>query len=211
MNDPIRGGLLLFPGFELLDAAGPLAVLGKLPGKLTMTTFAEESGPVQSAQGNTLVAEHALSDCPPLDLLVVPGGSGTRAEVENETLLRAIRQRSEEAAVVFSVCTGAALLARAGVLDGRRATSNKSAFEWVREQSSAVSWVERARWVEDGRFVTSSGVAAGIDAAFAVLSRLVGEESSARVADAIEYIRHVDPEHDPFALMPDSDESSAER
>ena len=119
--------------------------------------------------------------------------------MENEHLLAQIRDRAGHASLVFSVCTGAALLARAGVLDGRRATSNKLAFDWVREQSDAVEWVGRARWVEDDRFITSSGVAAGIDAAFAVLSRLVGEDLSVRVAAGMEYEPSRDPEHDPFA------------
>lgn len=200
MDTPLRGGVLLFPAFELLDAAGPLAVLEKVPSRLTVTTLAETPGPVESAQGTELVAEHTLTEAPPLDLLIVPGGPGTRTEVGNEPLMREIRRRADQAVLVFSICTGAALLARAGVLDGRRATTNKLAFEWVRQQSGAVDWVRSARWVEDDRFVTSSGVAAGIDAAFAVLTRLLGHDSSALVATWIEYQPETDPDHDPFAL-----------
>ena len=195
---PLIGGMLLFPGFELLDATGPLTVLGKVPSQLAMTTFAERTGSVESSLGVGLLAKHDLTDCPPLDLLVVPGGPGTRTEVANERLLHAIRERAAEARTVFSVCTGAALLARAGVLDGRRATTNKQAFQWVCEQSRDVEWVSRARWVEDGRFVTSSGVTAGIDAAFAVLARLLGEELADAVARGLEYRREHDPLNDPF-------------
>jgi transcriptional regulator GlxA family with amidase domain len=201
VDAPIRGGLVLFPGFELLDAAGPLDVLGKLPQRLVVSTLAQVEGPIRSAQGTALVAEHSLVNCGPLELLIVPGGAGTRAEVENQELLSAIRSRADEATVVFSVCTGAALLARAGVLDGHRATTNKLAFEWVRDQSAKVEWVPHARWVEDGRFVTSSGVAAGIDAAFAVLRRLLGNDIAERVAKEIEYEPERDPENDPFAAI----------
>jgi putative intracellular protease/amidase len=129
-------------------------------GTWRLVTTAESAGSVASAQGPCAVAEHALTDCPKLDVLVVPGGIGTRREVNNPALLDWLRQRSAEAEVVSSVCTGAALLARAGLLDGRRATTNKLSFAWVVEQGPRVHWVRQARWVEDDRFVTSSGVSA---------------------------------------------------
>jgi transcriptional regulator GlxA family with amidase domain len=91
-------------------------------------------------------------------------------------------RRSADTAIVTSVCTGAALLARAGILDGRRATTNKRAFQWVVEQGPRVEWVREARWVEDGKFVTSSGVSAGINMTLAVIARLLGKETSERAA-----------------------------
>jgi transcriptional regulator GlxA family with amidase domain len=177
-----------------------MAVLEKIPSKLMLTTFASHPGPVESAFGVRLDAEHSYSDCPALDLLLVPGGPGTRAEIGNEQLLETIRHRVKQARVVLSVCTGSALLARAGVLDGRRATSNKRALRWVQDQSSEVEWVRRARWVEDGKFFTSSGVTAGVDAAFAVLSHLFGEGVAEDIARLLEYEHSTDPDHDPFAL-----------
>jgi transcriptional regulator GlxA family with amidase domain len=197
---PLMGGVLLFPGFELLDAAGPLSVLGQIPSRLTMTTFAEVAGPVASVTGVQIIAAHDLDTCPPLDLLVVVGGQGTRREIANSRFLASIAERAESASVVFSVCTGAALLARAGVLDGRRATSNKRAFEWVCEQSNEVDWIAHARWVEDDRFITSSGVTAGIDAAFAVLARLLGQDTADGVARGLEYQPETNPNNDPFAV-----------
>jgi transcriptional regulator GlxA family with amidase domain len=112
-----------------------------------------------------------------------------------------IRKRAAEAEIVTSVCTGAALLARAGLLDGRRATSNKFAFKWVSEQGPAVEWIEQARWVEDGKFATSSGVSAGIDMTLAVIARIAGAEAAEWIAIRMEYDWHRDPSWDPFAKI----------
>ena len=192
-------GVVLFPGFELLDVFGPLEAFGNLPGMFRVVLVAEEAGPVASAQGPRAVADHGFADCPKLDVMLVPGGIGTREEAENPTLLGWLGRRAGEAEVVTSVCTGAALLARAGVLDGRRATTNKAFFQWVADQGPNVEWVREARWVEDGKFATSSGVSAGIDMALAVIARLVGREVSDNVARAMEYEWHTDATWDPFA------------
>ena len=192
-------GVVLFPGFELLDVFGPLEAFGNLPGMFQVVLVAEQAGPVASAQGPRAVADHGFVDCPHLDVVLVPGGIGTRDEAENPTLLRWLGRRAGEAEVVTSVCTGAALLARAGVLDGKRATTNKAFFQWVADQGPKVTWVREARWVEDGKFATSSGVSAGIDMALAVIARLVGREVSDNVARAMEYEWHTDATWDPFA------------
>jgi len=192
-------GVVLFPGFELLDVFGPLEAFGNLPGMFRVVLVAEQAGPVASAQGPRAVADHGFADCPHLDVVLVPGGIGTRDEAENPTLLGWLGRRAAEAEVVTSVCTGAALLARAGVLDGRRATTNKAFFQWVADQGPKVEWVRAARWVEDGKFATSSGVSAGIDMALAVIARLEGREVSENVARAMEYEWHTDADWDPFA------------
>ena len=195
-------GVLLFPGFELLDVFGPLEAFGHrlLADRYRVCLVAERAGAVASAQGPRAVADHGLDDCPPLDVLLVPGGMGTRREVDDPGLTGWIAARAADAELVTSVCTGAALLARAGVLDGRRATTNKRAFDWVVTQGPRVTWVRRARWVEDGRFVTSSGVSAGIDMALAVVARTVDEETAEQIARLMEYARNRDPDDDPFAV-----------
>lgn len=197
-------GVLLFPAFEVLDVFGPLEVFGNrnfadMP--FAVTTVAERPGPVASAQGPSALAEHGFDDCPRLDVLLVPGGIGTRAEVGNSVLLEWLERRAPEAEIVASVCTGAALLARAGLLDGHRATTNKRSFSWVEEQGPAVRWVREARWVDDGKFVTSSGVSAGVDMALHLTARLVGRESAETVARMMEYQWQSDPSHDPFAKI----------
>ena len=190
-----RLGAVLFPGFELLDVFGPLEMFGAL---VDLLPVAAEAGPVRSAQGPACVAEVGFSDAPPLDLLLVPGGIGTRSAVEDEALLDFLRARAPAAEVVMSVCTGAALLARAGLLDGRRATTNKVFFEVARAEGPRVHWVEKARWVEDGPYVTSSGVSAGMDMALAVIARLFGRERAEAVALLTEYTWQDDPDRDPF-------------
>jgi len=192
-------GVVLFPEFELLDVFGPLEAFGNLRGLFRVLMVAEAGGPVASAQGPRAVADHGFADCPHLDLILVPGGFGTRREVENPTLLAWLARRAAEAEIVTSVCTGAALLARAGLLDGRRATTNKAFFQWVVEQGPAVDWVRRARWVDDGKFVTSSGVSAGIDMALHVIACSAGREVADNVARAMEYEWHRNPDDDPFA------------
>jgi transcriptional regulator GlxA family with amidase domain len=196
-------GALLFPGFELLDVFGPLEVFANrnfAAPPFRVLTVAESAGLIESAQGPRAEAEHDLEACPPLDVLFVPGGMGTRAAVQNERLLTWVAERAARASLVLSVCTGAAVLARAGVLDGRRATSNRRAFDWVVSQGPRVTWVRRARWVEDGRFLTSSGVTAGIDMALHVVASVAGRDEADRIASIIEYEWHPDPDRDPFAI-----------
>ena len=194
-------GVVLFPEFELLDAFGPLEVFGHrlVAHHYRVRTVAAEAGPVASAQGPRAHADHGFANCPPLDVLLVPGGMGTRREVDNAKLTRWIAATADAAEVVTSVCTGAALLARAGVLDGRRATTNKRAFDWVVTQGPRVEWIRKARWVEDGKFVTSSGVSAGIDMSLAVIESTVDPVTADEIARAIEYCRHADADDDPFA------------
>jgi transcriptional regulator GlxA family with amidase domain len=196
-------GVLLFDGFESLDVFGPVEAWGLLAagGDWRVVTTAESAGPVASAQHVRAVADHALADCPPLDVIVVPGGIGTRRLVANEAVLAWLRARAAHATAVTSVCTGAGVLARAGLLDGRRATTNKLSFAWVVEQGPRVHWVREARWVEDGAFVTSAGVSAGIDMTCAVIAKLVSPQAAERVAARMEYEWHRDANWDPFAKL----------
>jgi len=196
-----RLGVVLYPQFELLDVFGPVEMFGNLTGVIEVTMVAERPGPVVSAQGPAVVAEYGFAECPRLDLIMVPGGSGTLTELENSVLLEWLAARSAIADVVMSVCSGSALLARAGLLDGRRATTNKMWFNALTPSGPNVQWVKEARWVEDGKFVTSSGVSAGIDMALAVIARLRGEEVSKTLADATEYDWHRDANWDPFAKI----------
>jgi len=194
-------GVLLFPEFELLDVFGPLEVFGhrSVAHHFRVTTIAREAGPVVSAQGPRALADHGFADCPALDVLLVPGGMGTRREVDDPRLVRWIATIADATRTVASVCTGAALLARANVLDDRRATTNKRAFDWVVTQGPRVEWVRKARWVEDGKFFTSSGVSAGIDMSLAMVAHMVDPVTANTLANTIEYTRHADADDDPFA------------
>ena len=202
-GSPRRVGLLLFDGFELLDVFGPAEMFGLLKSAFVIELIGPHAGPVASAQGPEAVAARDFRTVSDLDIVLVPGGVGTRQEVENEDLLGWIGQASGTAEYVTSVCTGSALLARAGVLNGRRATTNKWAFEWVVSQGPEVQWLKQARWVEDGKFWTSSGVSAGMDMALALIEKIEGSEVATKIAHGTEYDRHTDATWDPFAELYD--------
>jgi transcriptional regulator GlxA family with amidase domain len=197
----LRLGALLFPGFELLDMFGPLEMFGNMPGLVEIVTVAQEKGPVRSGQGPSAVAEYGFADCPRLDLLLIAGGLGTRTEVDNPVMIDWLRRRVPEIEHVMTVCSGTALLARTGLLDGHRATTNKMFFHEVTQSGPHVEWIREARWVEDGKFTTSSGVSAGIDMALAVIAKLAGPEMSDNLAVATEYDWHRDANWDPFAKV----------
>ena len=190
-------GVLLFPEFELLDVFGPLEMLGMLE-DVEVRLVAERTD-VASTQGPRSLVDDLLAEARDYDILLVPGGRGTRREVANPELLSWLKAKSARAEYVASVCTGSALLARAGLLDGLEATSNKLAFEWVRTQGPNVLWQPRARWVEAGKYFTSSGVSAGMDMSLALIARIYGAEQARQVADWAEYVWSDDPSLDPFA------------
>jgi transcriptional regulator GlxA family with amidase domain len=174
-------------------------MFGSLKEEFKILTIAQEPGAVASVQGPATVAEYSFVTAPPLDLVLIPGGIGTLGELENKTFLDFLCERAATAEMVMSVCSGSALLAKAGLLDGKRATSNKMFFDLARNQSAAVDWVEQARWVVDGKFATSSGVSAGTDMALAAIEQLVSSEAAERIAIFAEYQWHRDSSKDPFA------------
>lgn len=208
MNTPTRPltlGVVLYPGFELLDVFGPLEMFNSVGrDRLITHIVAQQAGPVAAGSvadgptGPKVIAEFGFDDAPPLDLLLIPGGIGTFPELENAKLMTFLRERSGAAQITTSVCSGSALLAKAGVLDGHRATSNKQYFSLATAQSAAVDWVTEARWVDDGAVVTSSGVSAGIDMALAVIARLFGADTADAIAVGTEYTWHRDADVDPF-------------
>ena len=194
-------GVVLFDEFELLDVFGPLEMYGMAPESFDIHMVAEKAGTVASKQGPKSVVEHEFGEQRRYDILLVPGGRGTRTEVDNPVLLEWLRIHSASADYVTSVCTGSALLAKAGVLDGLQATTNKRAFAWASSQSDKVRWKKEARWVEDGRFFTSSGVSAGMDMSLALIARLLGRETAEQIAIWTEYEWHSDAAWDPFAKI----------
>jgi putative intracellular protease/amidase len=196
----LRVGAALFEGFELLDIFGPLELFGLTEPPASIVMLAMSPGPIASSMGPQAVATETLGSADGLDALLVPGGVGTRRLVENPNFLQALREQAAKARFVASICTGSALLARAGLLDGRVATSNKLAFAWAAGQGPKTEWRRRARWVEDGNCFTSSGVSAGMDMSLALLERLVGRSEAQRAALRAEYRWNEDPNDDPFAL-----------
>ena len=201
-------GVVLFESFELLDVFGPLEMFGLAADHFEIRLISESGGVVASRQGPKSLCDDSFQSAPAIDVLLVPGGIGTRGEVNNPVLLNWIKERSQQAELVASVCTGSALLAKAGVLDGLRATSNKLAFAWASSQSEKVQWQKQARWVEDGKVFSSSGVSAGIDMALAVIAKLVSQQAAEDAATFAEYSWQRDADCDPFASVVGVSESA---
>jgi putative intracellular protease/amidase len=194
----IVGGVL-FPGFELLDIFGPLELLGILQDRVEISMIGTTAGPVASAQGPAAVIERAFAQVDQVDVLLVPGGIGARAGVEDPLFLSHLSRLHHTAEYTASICTGSALLARAGLLDNRKATTNKLSFDFPAAQGARVDWQRRARWVEDGNIFTASGVSAGMDMALALIERIWDRPTAEYAALQAEYLWNQDPNHDPFA------------
>ena len=192
-------GIVLYPGFEVLDVFGPVEMWANVP-DFQVVLIAEHAGLVRSAQGVQVSADYAFETAPPLDIVMVPGGVGTYTELKNPKFLSYLREQDKHTEITASVCTGSALLAKAGLLSGHRATSNKKFFSLATQQDAKVDWIKHARWVEDGKFITSSGVSAGTDMALALVARIHGKENARLLARTLEYQWSEDPANDPFAI-----------
>jgi transcriptional regulator GlxA family with amidase domain len=203
-----RVAVVLFNGFTVLDVYGPVQAFascrvqqpdGTRQPLFELFSMAEQTGVVKPGEGPSSYAEHTFMGAPEYDILLIPGGFGTRAAVNDRTFLKHLAEASRRAEVTTTVCTGSALLARTGLLDGRPATSNKIAWDWVVQQGPRVRWIRRARWVDDGAIITSSGVSAGIDMALGLIARLHGRDMALASARNMEYLWHADAADDPFA------------
>lgn len=191
-----RVGIVIFDGVELLDFAGPFEVLwaartnaadGKWVSAFEPMLLAERPGPVRTAQGVVVTVAQSLADCPGLNVILVPGGWGTRQQMKNPVLLDWLRARSAQAELTTSVCTGALVLGAAGLLDGRRATTHWQSLDLLRDSFPKVRIVENEHVVRDGQVLTSAGVSAGIDLALRVVEHYLGETVARTTARYIEY------------------------
>ncbi|QYJ93663.1 DJ-1/PfpI family protein [Shewanella spartinae] len=196
---PLKVLALVFDDYETLDLHGPLEMLGHLP-SVEIILIGPQSI-VRSYQGPRVVADRLLDEVVECDLLLVPGGMGTRKLVDDTRLLDWLRRQAKVSNKVFSVCTGAALLAKADLLDGVSATTNKMAYAWVTGLNDKVIWQPSARWVDDGRFLTSSGVSAGIDAALFYIAQTYGEAQARKIETLTEYQWNSDADKDPYAVI----------
>ncbi|KAF7162610.1 hypothetical protein CNMCM5623_007835 [Aspergillus felis] len=175
---PTSFGLALYPGFEVLDVFGPLEALNTFSrpefrsqyANFSLSVLSTSLDPVSAMPANrfnqSVVPTHTFADAPRLDVLLVPGGLGSDKQEKTQPVVDFIREQYPNLQYLITVCTGADLAARAGVLDGKRATTNKAAWKEITQKptSSKTYWVANARWVVDGNIWTTSGVSAGIDA-----------------------------------------------
>ncbi|MFI5024203.1 MAG: DJ-1/PfpI family protein [Alphaproteobacteria bacterium] len=209
-----RIGILVFDGFEPIDVFGFVEAfaisrfLGTSyfdppPYPFELVLIAREALKVKSANGPSVMPDWGFAQAldRPLDLLMVPGGAGTRPLLDAKSdpkgvaaLLKWLRAMDKKVRIMASVCTGAAVLARGGLLDGRPAATNHSAFGWVTPQGPKVLWDSVSRWVDAGKYVTSAGVSAGTDLGFYLVSRLAGRAVAEVAVSAAEYDWHRDPQ-----------------
>ncbi|HEU5382806.1 MAG TPA: DJ-1/PfpI family protein [Ktedonobacteraceae bacterium] len=194
-------GILIFDEVEVLDFCGPFEVFSVArpvePEKqgdehclFRVVTIAERDQ-IVTCRGGLLVQPHAtIEQHPPLDILVVPGGQGTRRERHNARVLDWIGQQDQQTQLTTSVCTGAFLLAERGLLNGRRATTHWASIAWMRETYPALEMLADQRVVDEGHIITSAGVSAGIDMSLHVVERLYGAEVARWTARRMEYGQH---------------------
>ncbi|KFY49017.1 hypothetical protein V495_00830 [Pseudogymnoascus sp. VKM F-4514 (FW-929)] len=216
-------GYVVFPGWEPLDVFGPLELLFEMSFyyKLTLSIISNEVGPVTTIVpphimvegeppmdvsfllGPTITATHTFKNAPALDILFVPGGEGNvvLAQANNTWIEDFVASRYDRLDYLLSVCTGSASLAKSGVLNGKRATTNKGAWAWVTSLGTNITWVPSARWTVDGNVWTSSGVAAGLDMTYAFLKSVYGTDDLDAVMNGIEYAPHTNPDWDPFSVV----------
>ncbi|GCE50347.1 DJ-1/PfpI family protein [Thermosporothrix hazakensis] len=183
--------ILLFEQVELLDFTGPFdvfAVAGNnQDAPFQVYTIAEEARPIITRYGVSVNPAFTLENCPAPDILVVPGGNGAQAVLENPRLLAWIREQHERVELLLSVCTGALVLAKAGLLKGLSATTHHSLIDKLRELAPETTIFPEKRYVDNGKIVLSAGVSAGIDMALYVVARLLGEEKARETARRMQY------------------------
>lgn len=184
--------ILLFDDVEVLDFAGPFEVFSVTaeinPDELFhVYTVAEEKKPILTRNGLSVNPDYTLSDCPQPDVLIVPGGQGTRKAMKDAKILDWVQHTANEAELVLSVCTGSLVLGAAGLLDGLRITTHHQAFDLLREVAPGAEVVEDQRFVDSGRAITSGGISAGIDMCLYVVGKLLGGDYKAKTAAYMEY------------------------
>ena len=197
MNRSRDVAILIFDDVEVLDFCGPFEVFsvagrGDNLSPFHVYTVAETSKPVMARNNLSVNPTHTILDCPQPQILLVPGGNGTRREMHNKTLIDWIRDRSGAADLVLSVCTGALLLAKAGLLEGLAATTHHNAVELLREVARNTRIEENKRVVDNGKIILAAGISAGIDMSLYVISKLLGKDQALKTAQYMEY--HWKPE-----------------
>ena len=195
---PIEVAFIMFDDYETLDVFGPAEIFGRLVDKYSLKFYSLEGGVVTNRHKVPIMTEKFETMGNDPKIILVPGGMGTRKEVNNVELLQKIEELSQTSDYVLSVCTGSALLAKSGLLEGKKATSNKRAFSWVISQNTKVDWDKKARWKVDGKYYTSSGVSAGMDMALGFLADRHGIDFARKVAKEIEYNWIEDKDNDNF-------------
>jgi transcriptional regulator GlxA family with amidase domain len=192
LSRPKNVAILIFDEVELLDFCGPFEVFlvtGRQDDSspFNVYTVAEKSDPITTRNQLSVNPQYTIHNCPQPDILLVPGGQGTRREMNNQILINWIKDCSQKAELVLSVCTGALLLAKAGLLEGLTATTHHTAIELLKEIAPNTTIVSNKRFVDNGKIILSAGIATGIDMTLYVVAKLLGKEQALKTAQYMEY------------------------
>jgi transcriptional regulator GlxA family with amidase domain len=185
-------GILIFDEVEVLDFCGPFevfSVANRLMEKpaLQVMIVAEKSRPI-GARGGLSVNPHCrINDCPPLDILLIPGGQGARTEMHNGVVLDWVKEKAAKAELLLSVCTGSLILAKAGLLDGKEATTHHAAIDLLKENAPKTTVHGGCIFVESGNIISSAGISSGIDMSLHVVAKLYGNDLARKTADQMEF------------------------
>ncbi|ALZ61415.1 MULTISPECIES: DJ-1/PfpI family protein [Bacillus] len=185
-------GIFLFNEVEVLDFAGPFEVFsvtevnGEKP--FTVYTVSENGEMITARNGLKVQSDYSIENLPPVDILIIPGGLGARKyEIKNEIVIKWIRQQMKEVKLMTSVCTGALLLAKAGLLEGLKATTHWASIEKFKNEFQNVEVIENVKFIDEGHIITSAGISAGINMAFHIVKNLLGVHVAEDTAKRMEY------------------------
>ncbi|MBE9120112.1 DJ-1/PfpI family protein [Tychonema sp. LEGE 07199] len=194
---PKNVAILMFDDVEVLDFAGPFEVFSvtselnsesnKDSRPFAVYTVAQHPGAINARNGLSVNPDCTISNCPTPDILIVPGGKGTRKLIDNSAVINWIKDCSQTAELVLSVCTGSLLLAKAGLLEGLAATTHHRALDLLRKLAPNTTIIENQRFVDNGKIITSGGISAGIDMSLHVVGKLLGTAQAEKTAEHMEY------------------------
>ncbi|WP_336972638.1 DJ-1/PfpI family protein [Bacillus thuringiensis] len=185
-------GIFLFNEVEVLDFAGPFEVFSVTEVNeekpFTVYTVSENGEMITARNGLKVQPDYSIENLPPVDILIIPGGLGAREyEIKNEIVIKWIRQQMKEVKLMTSVCTGALLLAKAGLLEGLKATTHWASIEKFKNEFQNVEVIENVKFVDEGHIITSAGISAGINMAFHIVKNLLGMHVAEDTAKGMEY------------------------
>lgn len=189
---------ILFNNFETLDVFGPIEVLGRLKDEFNIHFYSLEGGIIKSSQGVPVLSKSIHELDINNHILLIPGGIGTRELLRDEIFLNHLKCLSVNAEYILTICTGSILFSRTGLLDGKKATTNKRVFSWTSEFPK-INWVKKARWIKVDNIYTSSGISAGIDMTLGFVADLLGYDIAKQQSIEMEYHWHEDSSWDPFS------------
>jgi len=192
MSQQRNVAILLYDDVEVLDFAGPFEVFNVTAEMVDNTPFAVytvavDSMPVMARGKLSVNPTYSIDDCPAPDILIIPGGWGSRAQLKNDMLVEWIQTQAEQVELLLSVCTGSLLLAKAGLLEGLTCTTHGTAFDALRQLAPNATVVEDKRYIDNGKIITSGGISAGIDMSLYVVQKLLGDDAVKITTTEMEY------------------------